>query len=202
MISEKVAMQKAVADECLSMIELIDPTAIVAGGAPRDWYFGKEASDIDIFFYSRPDISKTAISLHLERIGFKDLKIVQFTGDESFHMDSWYARNHLLRQVWDTVFDGVNVQLVLMKSPTRESVVPKFPLNICRIWYKDGKINLTPDFERAVNWKSIVKCDELYADSRKYLQKIKSKFPDFRFYNSYEDLAKEVLDGKIKKEKE
>ena len=191
MISEKIAMQKAVADKCLSMIELIDPTAIVAGGAPRDWYFGKEASDIDIFFYFRADLNIPTIEYQLERVGFCNFKSL---GKRELETDdSQYSKNPNLRYAWQAEIDGEVVQLILMNAPTFLSAVPKFPLNICRIWYKRSEINLTQDFKRAVKWKAIVKCDNLYADSDRYLEKIKSKFPEYDFYSSYEHLAQGLL---------
>lgn len=193
MTSKKIAMQKAVADKCLSMIELIDPTAIVAGGAPRDWYFGKEASDIDIFFYFRTDLCLSVVEFQLQQIGFFGLKSL---GKHELETDeSQYSKNPSLRYVWETEVDGEVVQLILMDSPTFLGAVSRFPLNICRIWYKTGQINLTQDFKRAVRWKAIVKCGNLYADSDRYLEKIKSKFPEYGFYSSYEQLAKEVLNA-------
>lgn len=194
MISEKIAMQKAVADKCLSMIELIDPTAIVAGGAPRDWYFGKEASDIDIFFYFRTDLPLAAVDVQLEMVGFSGFKSLGKREMET-EDESQYSKNPNLRYAWEAEVDGEVVQLILMNSPTFRSAVPRFPLNICRIWYKRGEINLTQDFKRAVKWKAIVKCDNLYADSDRYLEKIKSKFPEYDFYSSYEQLAREVLNA-------
>ena len=41
--------QKALTREVMETILPISPTAIVAGGAPRDWYFNNQAQDVDIF---------------------------------------------------------------------------------------------------------------------------------------------------------
>ena len=47
-----IEQQKLVADKVLNQLYLICPEAIVAGGAPRDWYLGKPANDIDVYFSS------------------------------------------------------------------------------------------------------------------------------------------------------
>lgn len=47
----KIDYQKSVADIVLSKLELLDRYCIIAGGAPRDWYLGMEATDIDVYLY-------------------------------------------------------------------------------------------------------------------------------------------------------
>ena len=37
--------QKYIATELLHILECVDPCAILAGGAPRDWYFNKPANE-------------------------------------------------------------------------------------------------------------------------------------------------------------
>ena len=51
----KIEDQKAIADELLAKIELIDKNAILAGGAPRDWWAGVEANDLDFYLYFIPE---------------------------------------------------------------------------------------------------------------------------------------------------
>lgn len=185
-----IEKQKKVADNVLDKLKHFDPTAIVAGGAPRDWYFGKEASDIDVFFYVRGDLPTSWISDILEEMGFVTHRVNTGEG-----LPDIYKKNPHLRAVFDCTVDGVDVQLLLMHKPTFVSVIPEFPLNICGAWYKYGEIRTTKGFDRAVKHKAIVKVNTLYANEDAYIQKIKSKFPDFKYYPSYEKLAESLLDA-------
>lgn len=56
-IAEQIEHQKFVADTILYKLFPIDPYCICAGGAPRDWYLGKVASDLDIFIYTAPNLT-------------------------------------------------------------------------------------------------------------------------------------------------
>jgi len=185
-----VEKQMKIADEVLSKIYPIDPHAIIAGGAPRDWYFGNLASDLDVFFY-RPDLrTYDPIQNVFSSVGFERPYPV---GMDDLEIHGRYKRNEYVERVFETIYKGMTVQLIQMSEPTFGSVVPKFPLNICKVWYKFDGIVTTPDFDRAVKYKSIVKTDSLYADGDRYLQKILAKFPDYKYYSSYEALAMELL---------
>ena len=184
-----IEQQKKVADDVLKKIECVDPTAIVAGGAPRDWYLGNLASDIDVFFYFRNDLTTTRIGDILKSLGLDVFRVNEGNG-----LPDIYKKNPQLRAVFDCVVEGLSVQLLLMLEPTFKSVIDHFPLNICKVWYKNSSIKTTKDFERAIKHKAIVKVSSLYANQDKYLQKIKSKFPEFKYYDSYESLATELLD--------
>ena len=41
-----IVKQQLTANDILSKLEIIDPYVILAGGAPRDWYFGDECRDL------------------------------------------------------------------------------------------------------------------------------------------------------------
>lgn len=185
----QIDLQKAVADEVLQIIENVDPTAIVAGGAPRDWYFNNLATDIDVFFHFRKDLSTTRIQGILEGLGLNVYRKNQGDG-----LPEIYKKNPMLRCVYDLEYGGEQVQLLLMLEPTFKSVINHFPLNICKVWYKHSTIETTQDFLRAVKHRSIVKVSPVYANGDKYVEKIKAKFPDFKYYDSYEKLATDLLD--------
>lgn len=52
---EGIKQEKLLAQNILLRIMTIDPEALVAGGAPRDWEQGRECRDIDIFLRSNAD---------------------------------------------------------------------------------------------------------------------------------------------------
>lgn len=185
----KINLQKAIADEVLQIVECIDPTAIVAGGAPRDWYFGNSATDIDVFFHFRNDLSTVRTQEILKGLGLDVYRKKEGDG-----LPEAYKKNPMLRCVYDLEYSGEQVQLLLMLEPTFKSVINHFPLNICKVWYKHSTIETTQDFLRAVKHKALVKVSPLYANGDKYVEKIKTKFPDFKYYDSYEKLATDLLD--------
>lgn len=182
----RIMSQIHAAATCLHMLRHLDPTAIVAGGAPRDWYFGKVASDIDVFFHFRNDIQTSRITRLLEDVGFK----LTSTKDGE-HLPEIYKSNPDLRCVYEAELGGEKIQLMLMMQPTFKTI-EHFPLNICRVWYRNG-IHTTKEFEKAVEYKAIVKTSQLYNDGDKYIKKIMSKFPEYKYYGSYESLSKELL---------
>lgn len=186
-----IEKQMSIADEVLRMTYPIDPHGIIAGGAPRDWYFGNLASDLDFFFY-RPDLTTLySVCNVLSSVGFPTN--IRGVGMEELEDHGRYKRNENVRRVLETVYKGMKVQFIQMNMKTFNSVVPKFPLNICRVWYKFDGVQTTRDFELAVKHKAIVKLDDLYADGDRYVEKIKNKFPDYDYYSSYQELAMSKL---------
>lgn len=186
-----IAAQQVIAKGLLYSLEVVDPSCIIAGGAPRDWYLGREASDLDVFIYLRPDLSW----FYLEKQLGRALPDVKFSRDDwKRKLPECYKNNPHIRAVLNFTFRGQSCQLVVMNKPTFKCVVPKFPLSICMVWYKGGKIRITEEFRRSVKYKSIVLCNELYSEGSKYVQKILDKFPEYEFYKSWDALAWEILD--------
>lgn len=75
------------------------------------------------------------------------------------------------------------VQLIRRNIPTF-GITNTFALNLSMIWYKNGRINPDEPFLDGVRMKSIVKMNELYADGDKYVQKIRNKFPSYKYFSS------------------
>jgi hypothetical protein len=188
-----IEKQKAVADKMLDKLFPIDPFAICAGGAPRDWHFDKPAADLDIFFYTSVE-QITTVAEMLRRAGI-DLTDEGRTGAD---LPEWYKLNPALKCVFSTVVDGVNVQLMFMNATTHKSVVPHFPFSICKIWYKNGIIRREPAFDHCERNKVVVKMNTVYNDEHKYVQKIKAKFPDWKFCDSWEEAYKYAFYSKGK----
>lgn len=185
-----IELQKDVADLVLDRIESFDPSCIVAGGAPRDWSFEKEASDIDVFFFYRESSTLREVKFLLSK-AFPEYKFELRAGlNFNEEDDSEYKKNPSLHRVFQTEVNGVKVQLMQMRKPTWISVIDEFPLSICKVWYKRGRIKATNEFNRSVANKAIIKTNIIYADRDKYVKKILTKFPDFKYYRSYEEFFK------------
>lgn len=184
-----ITKQKAVADRILDKLFPICPFAIVAGGAPRDWHFGKPAADIDVFFYSPVD-QLIIVSEMLRHVGI-NIDNAPRTAD---NLPEWYKLNPNLKAVFETNVDGVNVQIMLMIGKTQDTVVPEFPFSICKAWYKHGSIQLDAEFKKCERHKIVVQTNKLYSDEHKYVQKMKNKFPDWEFFSNWEAAYKYVFE--------
>ena len=188
-LQEVIAHQRSVADFVLEKLFTIDPFSIVAGGAPRDWYFYKEAADIDVFFYVSRNTQLYVIQAMLEAAGF----IIKERKD-GHSLPEIYKMNPKLRSVFNLEIEGVPVQLMLMTEPTH-SVIDTFPLSICKAWYKRGAIRTERDFVRTLKHKVIFKTNDLYANGHVYLKKILDKFPEYKYCESVVKFAEHIIDN-------
>lgn len=187
---DTITHQKSVADLVLKQLFTIDPFSIVAGGAPRDWYLGKPATDIDAFFYDGRQLTLSVVWDMLEAAGFK-IKEVKLGG----HLPEWYKKNPYLKAVYDVEIKGVKVQLMRMAKPTFDCVIPNFPLSLCHIWYKNGKIVAEKPFLRSIKHKAIYKTSQIYNNEHSYINKILDKFPEYKYYESVENFSEAVVDN-------
>ncbi len=179
-MNDRIKYQQKVADDVLSRLSVHDPFCIVAGGAPRDWYMGKEATDLDVFFYST--VSQAGI-MHrvLEKI-FPEAVFEQVGVDsDGKEFDENYRHNPNLRRVFQAVIGGETVQFMQMMYTTYLTVVPLFPFSICKAWYVPGEIRTDPSFDFTVKTKIILAQGDLYSDKGRYVAKIREKFPDYLF---------------------
>lgn len=173
---ERVKYVKSVADGVLKTLEIIDPYCIIAGGMPRDIDNGKPVSDIDAFFYVAPHLTNTQVKAMLQKLQFKECEI-----KDGSNIPEVYKRNPLLMCVFNTVVDGVPVQIMRMSEPTFKSVVPTFPLSICQIWYKNGKISSTKTYKECKMRNVIVKTNHVYESKHPFIEKICNKYSDWTY---------------------
>lgn len=179
--------QKVVADDVLQRLFPIDPFAIVAGGAPRDWSLGTPATDIDVYLHIRPGISKGFIQEMLESVGFRHKRIVSEEEQEA----TGYRTNPLLMTVFwceDDMY-GYPVQIMVMKEPTFTSVLDYFPYHICRAWYKDGKVHGDHLFQASIRDKLVIrtKTEHIYGAEHRYKLKMLDKFPPSEGWKWYDE---------------
>lgn len=159
--------QKKVANDILLKLATIDSNVILAGGAPRDWFFGNPAQDLDIYLHG------FGLESQLLDLGF------DFAWRE-FEQLYEYESNPYLIEIYSGMYDGVNVQIMNFNVDISPEVVLKtFLLDICRVWYKDREIHTHKHFDESVSHKIIRKVG-LY-DNPHYVGKIVSRFPDFLF---------------------
>ena len=181
--------QKKIADKVLSMIETIDPTAIIAGGAPRDWTLGFPATDLDVYYHFRDDIQEWMHIEALDNVGFPPRKTV---GGDNHGL---YEYNPDIRHVDECIIDGMTVQLIRMAKPTF-GIVETFPFSICQFFYKRGKIHASKSAQLSVKHKKVARMNKLYVDSNRYIQKIINKFTPlgYKFYPDAQSMLLSIID--------
>jgi hypothetical protein len=139
--------QLRLTDTILQSLECISPYAILAGGAPRDWYFGNEAKDLDFYLYSSA-ITTKALSKQLSNALGIDIARISF---QNKWEESLYTTMRRLSKIVNISGYDFPVQVMILKEPNDEfKVVEDMSTSICKVWYKDSKINLTKDFKLTV----------------------------------------------------
>lgn len=177
----RIIQQKKAANEVLTKVREVFPTVVVMGGAPRDWYMLKPCSDIDVYFKSK---WKLDAGTHLKNLGFD---VTQVNKSDN------YTGNNYIKSVWQCGYEQEQIQFIEVTA-TEKVVMQLFPFGICKISYdEEHGVQPTLNFLNCLDNKLLVVGSELYADGHKYIQKIKQKFPDWNYYASTSDYAKEQL---------
>jgi hypothetical protein len=188
-MSQNLSNQIATADWILTKIEKIDPFAIIAGGAPRDWEHGMMARDVDIFLNVPNSWTISVIARQLNNVC--DIRPSAFKGEERMQ---WYEKNPDIRAVFDWQHLGVDFQFIIVNKPVFD-YHQNFPLSICQIMRKNFKNYVTTDFNASKNTKEIYITNKLYNNADAYVTKVLSKYKDmgYTFVGSKEDFARRLI---------
>lgn len=188
-MNTNLSNQIATADWILTKIEKIDPFAIIAGGAPRDWEHGIVARDVDIFL-NVPN-SWTIDVMARQSNNVCDIRPSAFKGEERMQ---WYEKNPDIRAVFDWHHLGVDFQFIIVNKPVFD-YHQNFPLSICQIMRKNFKNYVTTDFNASKNTKQIYITNKLYNNADAYVTKVLSKYKDmgYTFVGSKEDFARQLI---------
>lgn len=172
-----IMWQIIAAKRMLSNLWILCPSAVVAGGAPRDWYFGKPAKDIDCYI---TDVKLEQVQNMFKMIG---VKIKEVKKGENRGV---YARDNNLELVVDFRYMFLDFQLMLMQGTTISKTVDNFPISICKISY-DGQF-VEPLYEfRVTERAKILLIAPAYKLDDPYVVKIVNKFPDFKVVEANTD---------------
>ncbi len=180
--------QKDIAREVLHKLEAIDPSCILAGGAPRNWFFGKEANDLD-FYIHLPEEQCYKSALRFKRVGL-EVKHVDYKSDK---WKDYGIMKHLFR-IYEGEYSGQKIQIMVMGESTYHSVVPCFGVSICKFWWKGGDIAPTNDALVSILTKTLFIKDD-YSAKEIHVAKQKKYFPDYRVlpYSKYDLVSKLTL---------
>lgn len=183
--------QKEISKEVLHKLEIIDPYCILAGGAPRNWFLGKEANDLDFYIYlpNYPTMSST--ELRFKRAGLELMHI-------DYKSEAWkdYGIMEHLFRIYEGEYKGCKIQVMVMTENTFTSVVNDFGVSMCKFWWKGGEVKLTKDsFVSMYNKTLYIKDD--YSAKELHVAKMVEYFPDYKVkpYSDFvEDLGKTEIE--------
>lgn len=167
-----IKQQKEVASKVYSMLQLADPDCLLAGGAPRDWYFETPCNDLDFYFCSTA-CTMGSTKRQLEAIGFEGVKHVS----DPFTSELYKSMEGLVR-IWECVVDEMKVQFIQLATPQyRWKVVNNMDVSICKAHCtsKDLNIVLHEDFKLTLA-SGIMFLKEGYAWDQKHAIKMQDRF--------------------------
>ncbi len=195
--AELIKAQKAATDHLMSTLSHLPWTreAVVAGGAPREWYRQQPASDIDIFLIGTT-ITKTQLEFTLREAGF-DVKEATRGDRYSDDSDDYGYRNPGIKWVYDghidwrsSVLSGahrIKYQVIVTEFSDLSKLLGSFPVEISKFTWNHvtKKITGEPGALKDMADKTVTKTGFDYKRG-KYVDKILHKFPDHKFVNLFD----------------
>lgn len=182
-MKHEIMDQMKYADAALYRIQIIDPKARVAGGAPRNWALDLEANDIDIFMKCpRSQQTMTDLQQTLRKLIPGDWESIE---PPTINDSSEYKMNSDVEDVFELEAgqERPKIQVIRLSTSTT-CLFENFPLSISKIWYHNGEIHTTKDFDISVKHKVIYKTMEEYSDTHPYIKKVRDAFSDYRYFSS------------------
>lgn len=167
--SNTVKNQMLATDSLLATLEKVLTNPVVAGGAPRDWFFNYRAKDIDIFVDPVEDI--VALS---RLINSKIPTLSNLVVKTSDTLPEQYRSDHI-SGVISFKLSQLEFQIIV-KSNTDHPFL-HFPCSICMIEYKDFSIIPTKYFLSSVRSSQL---SFVANTNHTYMQKILTKFYNYR----------------------
>lgn len=184
-----ISKQMETANKVIKRLRAVDPYCIVAGGAPRDWYFGNAANDIDVYIWQQH---------HTQRAKIRQLKCAGFDVSPVGYDDNreMYEKNKMIEFVFDVKGYEEKVQIISLSCKTFD-IVKTFPFSICQAWYTPERgIMLERDFVMTEKTGYIFRTNPVYADGDSYINKITERFKDkFKFARTKEEAMQRYIES-------
>ncbi len=181
-----IEKQKEIAEVILNVLEVIDPLCILAGGAPRDWFFNKEANDLDFYIHIRND-TMDMTALRFKNLGL-ELKPLNWDG-----AGLQYKCMEHLHRIYEGAYCGQKYQVMVMKEKTTTCVIDHFGTSVCKAWWKGGEVQTCAEFLVSHYTKTIFKKDD-YTAKVLHVEKMMQRYPKYKVedYSQF-DLALDRL---------
>ncbi len=209
---ETLLEQQKIARDVYEKLTVIDPRCLLAGGAPRDWYFGYAARDLDFYIETRKNSRAYEVGQQLESLGF----VEDDRGYSVSYSDAVYESMGCLKRVWNLLLPPYDTPIQVVEifgepigekegwydGPTYKLpnvIAQGFNNTMSYPWAAYGKVVYPDAFEFSVKHKLIgVKEPESeYLDEAPNLEKLKSYFPEYTFvtmnaFNHFRDVYQKI----------
>jgi hypothetical protein len=128
----------------LRTVRDVCPSAVLAGGALRDWDNGRPVKDLDIFIAADGMDEALAAIARLTRAGFE----VSFdeTGEETAYPEDQNLEVILVADVLNRRPTALPVQLIFTAWDTSQ-IVERFDYGICRLAYDGERFVRPPEYD-------------------------------------------------------
>lgn len=161
------------------------PSAIIAGGAIRDQYHGKEINDIDIYV---PD---TASNVYKEKY-WKDVFALDMGApfcDDDIEMlgesdeDGNYTEKNHITGVWEITKITTKYNVIITAIDPTEYVERYFDVGLCKAYCDGKKLHFTADFMHDTKFKRLTLVAEDIGQEEfdrmmdNHIDKLKRKYP-------------------------
>lgn len=184
-MDELIKKQKGVANKIISQFKKMNYKILLAGGAPRNWYFNKPAKDLDFWIDSSNRCSDfethlTIIdALNVNKLDNPfEVKMYERTGE--------YTSTDFVKASYSCLIDDIEVQFIMVKG-NPYNVVEKFGTSICMFYFVGDNIEMEKITEFSLAHKIIYYQDGFDGIEKgklyKHIEKIKSYFPDYKIKN-------------------
>lgn len=189
-----IKKQKVVAAEFLNKLRVINPAAIIAGGAPRNWEFNRPANDLD-FFVQVPQGNVTSRNLEksLETLGVTEVFNMATHSAPGVVRDA-KAKGHQydermsdIHTVLEGKYQGEKIQVIFTKVETYGYIEDHFDTSINMIWCdlgyygKEEEPKLvtrkTPEYQSTERTGIIFVYDNQNMYTNSHLERVASYFP-------------------------
>lgn len=159
-----ISAQQGIAKYLFEKLRRLDYRVMLAGGAPRDWYFQREATDLD-FYVRMPTIASGREAIQaLESVGL----IVEELGEAYNDSDTDIA------YVTEGTYGGVTFQVMFI-NVHNTSVLNTFDISLCQIaWTPEAGFELSDIFMLGEIERTVYYTGAKYS---KHAIRVRSKYP-------------------------
>jgi hypothetical protein len=196
--------QITVNDEIVQTLRMIQSvgfsSAIIAGGAVRDLYLGKDISDIDIFVWDPEFSTETldygyhddfsdydGVAAWWEILGLDDPDLFNAhdTIEQCFDGYMYSDTSEKITRMWNIHKEGIKYQIIFTRVRPEEHIKKYFNIGLCKAYCNGTKFTLLPDFIKDAkrNTLTIVGQDmtqwEFDYTVNHHIPKLKLKYPNF-----------------------
>jgi hypothetical protein len=170
--------QQEIANSVMSRLKIVDPYSLLAGGAPRDWYFGNPANDLDFYFVST-GITINAVRGQLSKL-FGTVGLLMDGNPDGAGRSELYKTMPFLKRIWEFTYQGMAVQLIELSENLKQfKVVDHMDISICQCWWDGVQVVKHSNFKITEASNVMFTTKEGYSWSDKHALKIKSRFKGY-----------------------